>query len=98
MHILLKKFGSRLSSREAGREALLAIQPTLERVALTEEVEVDFEGVQAFSTSWGDEMLGGLVKQFGERLILKTTDNPSVRISLDLLEKINERKFRKVKI
>lgn len=94
MRINLIKFGSRLSSREAGREAFLAIQPTLEQVSETEQVEVDFTGVEAFSTSWGDEMLGGLSKRFGNRLALKVTDNPSVKISLELLEKINGRKFK----
>lgn len=80
-------------SRQAGKEALAAFQPSLKDVAPRERVEIDFEGVITFSPSWGDEFLTPLQKQFGEKLILKNTKNPSVQMTLELLEKINSKKI-----
>jgi len=94
MRIALKKFGTTLTSRELGREAFLAFQPTLESVSADEIIEVDFTGVQVFSPSWGDEMLEGLEEKFPGRVVLYNTDNLSVKESLELLEKEHGRKFR----
>lgn len=94
MKIELKKFGTTLISRQAGKEALAAFQPNLRQVNSDEAVEVDFAGVITFSPSWGDEFLSPLLHQFGERLILLPTDNPSVKVTLDILEKTNEKNFR----
>lgn len=43
MRIEMKKFGDVLTSRPAGKEAFLAIRPTLDPDVKT--VEIDFEGV-----------------------------------------------------
>ena len=94
MIIFLKKFGTTLNSRQFGRESLIAFKPSLESVGKSEEVIVDFEGVITFTPSWGDEFLGFLFNEFGTRLILKNTENPSVQASLKLLEKVYKKKFR----
>jgi len=94
MRISLSKFGSTLMSRDAGREAFSVLQPTLEQVSSTEPIEVDFGGINVFSPSWGDEVLGGLLKRFDDRVILYNTQNLSVKESLELLEKIHGHKFR----
>jgi hypothetical protein len=60
----------------------------------TEQIIVDFDGVSAFSPSWGDEFLTPLQQKFGERVTLKNTLNPSVRLTIETLEKINGATFR----
>ena len=96
MKIFLKKFGNILISRQSGREALAAFQPQLAGLAEKENLELDFEGVITFAPSWGDEFLTPLVKKYGTRLILRNTENPSVKATLELLESINQIKFNKV--
>ena len=94
MKIELKKFGTTLISRQAGKEALAAFRPILADLKSEEIIEVDFSGVITFSPSWGDEFLTPLLKQFGGRLILKHTKNPSVSLTITTLEKVNGPKFR----
>ncbi len=94
MTIFLKKFGTILTGRQFGRESFSAFKPRLAELKKNEKVKVDFKGVTAFTPSWGDEFLRPLVNKFGNRLILKNTDNPSVKITLSLLEKIYNKKFK----
>lgn len=93
MLIELKKFGTTLVSRQTGKEAFAAFLPTLETVKEGEIVEVSFEGVLTFSPSWGDEFLRPLHEKFNKRLILHTSSNQSVKLTLELLEEINKFKF-----
>jgi len=95
MTIYLKKFGTLLSGRMLGKEAFSAFLPSLKNVKNNEKIEVDFEGVDVFSPSWGDEFLGSLLKKFGDRVVLKNTKNPSVKTTLEFLEKINKIKFNR---
>jgi len=94
MIIYLKKFGTTLNSRQFGREALAAFKPSLKDIEEDEEVIVDFEGVITFTPSWGDEFLNFLRVEYGDKLILKNTENPSVQASLKMLEEIYKKKFR----
>lgn len=93
MLIELKKFGTTLISRQNGREAFAAFQSQLSTLSDGEKLEIDFEGVITFSPSWGDEFLTPLIRQYGLRLILINTGNPSVEATLELLEKINQISF-----
>jgi lysophospholipid acyltransferase (LPLAT)-like uncharacterized protein len=93
MKIELKKFGTTLISRQAGKEAFAAFQPTLKELTAGENLEVDFDGVITFSPSWGDEFLTPLRDQLGERFVLLSTDNPSVKATIELLEKIRSKKL-----
>jgi len=95
MTIYLKKFGTLLSGRMLGKEAFSAFLPSLNDIKDDEEIKVDFEGVDVFSPSWGDEFLGSLLKKFGNRVVLKNTENPSVKSTLEFLEKINKIKFNR---
>jgi NAD(P)H-dependent flavin oxidoreductase YrpB (nitropropane dioxygenase family) len=95
MNIELKKFGTVLTSRQAGKEALSAFIPTLNEVKDNQDVIVDFDGVTTFSPSWGDEFIRPLHEKFGERLILKVTNNLSVKLSLEILEESNGIMFQK---
>lgn len=90
MKIYLKKFGTLLVSRQAGKEAWAAFLPSLNDVGSDEKVEVDFEGVITFSPSWGDEFLSALRAKYGDRVAYLNTDNPSVKATLELLEKIGK--------
>lgn len=94
MRIELKKFGTTLISRQAGKEALAAFQSVLAQVKPDEILEIDFNDVITFSPSWGDEFLTPLLNQFGDRLVLLPSDNPSVRITIALLEKTQNKKFK----
>lgn len=87
MIIELKKFGNTLISRQAGREAFAAFQPTLKGINPEENLDIDFEGVLTFSPSWADEFLTPIIKEFGNRVILRATENLSVKATLEILEK-----------
>jgi lysophospholipid acyltransferase (LPLAT)-like uncharacterized protein len=85
MIIELKKFGTTLISRQTGREAFSAFNPILNNLKDNENIEIDFDGVITFSPSWGDEFLTPLLDKYGPRLVLKNTDNPSVKATLEML-------------
>lgn len=78
-----------------GKEAFAAFLPSLKDVSADEKIEVDFDGVEVFSPSWGDEFLGSLINKFGERVVLINTSNPSVKTTLRFLENINKTKFKR---
>lgn len=90
MIIELKKFGTTLTSREDGKEALLAFQSSLQQVKPNEIVEIDFDGVNTLSPSWADEFLTPLARRFGERLGLRSTTNLSVLATVKMLETANQ--------
>ena len=94
MTIFLKKFGTTLNSRQFGRESFAAFESSLKNVKDDEKIIVDFEGVITFTPSWGDEFLGPLFGRFGERLVLKNTENLSVQATLKLLKKIYGKNFK----
>ena len=96
MIIELKKFGTTLISRQTGREAFSALQPLLRNVKNDQNIEIDFAGVLTFSPSWGDEFLTPLLNTYGDKLVLRNTDNPSVRATLEMLEKITGKSFSKI--
>lgn len=84
MHIELKKFGDILTSREAGREALLAYGPTLNSIDKNEEIIIDFQGVSVLTPSWADEFLRPIVllKKYAKKVSLINDSNPSVKAAL----------------
>jgi len=94
MYITLSKFGTTLTSRQLGKEAYSAFKPSLNDTSKDEIIEVDFEGVNTFSPSWGDEFITPLIKEYNERVVLRKSDNPSVIETLKLLEEINKTKFK----
>lgn len=91
MKIELKKFGTTLLSRQAGREAYAAFLPSLQEVSADEKIEVDFDGVITFSPSWGAEFFDALQKKFPNRVAFVNTTNPSVKATLELLESIRKK-------
>lgn len=93
MKLQLSKFGTTLVSRQAGREALAAIQPVLAQMKNSELLEISFEGIVTFSPSWGDEVITSLKQTYGDRLVLQPTNNLSVVETLELLESIHQFKI-----
>jgi len=93
MRIELKKFGTTLTSRQAGDEAFKAFQSTLQGIKPGEDLEIDFSGVSTFSPSWGDEFLSPLLDQFGDKLVLLPSDNLSVQATIKILQEVNKRSF-----
>ena len=89
MKIELRKFGNLLTSRQDGQEALAALNPRLQNLAENEQIELDFTGVITFTPSWADEFVTKLVERFGDRVVLNSTNNPSVKATLDLLERLS---------
>jgi hypothetical protein len=85
----LKKFGTTLTSRDDGREAYAAMRSVLDSVEIKDGLKINFEGVNTFTPSWGDEFITPLFKIFGDKLILKNLKNPSVIMTLSTIEKAN---------
>ena len=94
MTIFLRKFDTTLNGRQFGKESFAAFESSLRNIKSDEKIIVDFEGVVTFTPSWGDEFLDPLFNRFGERLALKNTENPSVRATLKLSEKIYGKDFK----
>lgn len=91
MLISIKKFGTTLVSRSAGKEALLAFQPTLGTLQKDELIEIDFDGVMALGPSWADEFIIPLLEKYKTRVTLLNTKNPSVKATLEILKEIKEK-------
>ena len=96
MVIKLKKFGTTLTIRQFCKEAYNAFKPSLDEVTESEIIEVDFEDVEVFSPSWGDEFLTPLAEKYKERLKLKKSNNSSVIATLQMLEEVGGYKFNMV--
>jgi hypothetical protein len=84
MIITLKKFGDILTSREEGREALLAFSPTLQSIGKNEEIIIDFEGVSVLTPSWADEFLRPILflKKYAKKVSMVNDTNASVQAAL----------------
>lgn len=94
MIIQLKKFGTTLISRQTGKEAALASQSLFKGLGVEETIKVDFDGVLTFSPSWGDEFLTPLLNKYRDRLILKNTNNLSVKATLEILQTTIGKQFK----
>jgi len=88
MIINLNKFGTTLTSRQDGREAYSAFKNTLDSILEGEEVKINFDGVITFTPSWADEFITPILIEFGKRVKMINTNNPSVKATLELLDSI----------
>lgn len=87
MLINVKKFGTVLVSRPAGKEAYLSLQYLIKKLPEKEGLEIDFEGVSVLTPSWADEFITPLQSVYENRVQLLNTENPSVKATLKTLEK-----------
>ena len=89
MRIQLDKFGKVLSSRPAGREAWLIIQPTLKKISSDEIITIDFKGVGVLTPSWADEFVTPIMNMYGsKKVVMELGDNPSVVDTIQFLKDI----------
>ncbi len=93
MKIFLHKFGTTLTSRQMGKEALAALLPMLAPLGKDEQLEIDFSMVGTFSPSWADEFLIPLLRIYHERLKLNPSDNAAVKTTINFLEDVHREKF-----
>lgn len=93
MLIQLKKFGTTLTSRPAGKEAFAAFQPSLKEIPEGDPVDIDFEGVIVLGPSWADEFISPILDRYKDKAALLNTENPSVKATLELLHNIRSGKF-----
>lgn len=93
MRIEIKKFGDKLVSRPAGREAFLALESyALNDLSENELIEIDFEGVKALTPSWADEVVTKLAERF-ENVKLLNTENATVEATLKTLREFSNLKI-----
>lgn len=85
MRIELKKFGTILTSRPAGKEAYLAAKAYSLPKDENEIIEIDFSGVDVLTPSWADEFITPIVEQFHEKVHLLPSDNASVKAALEII-------------
>lgn len=85
MKIELKKFGTVLTSRPAGKEAYLVAKAYSLPKEHNETIEVDFSGVEVFAPSWADEFLTPLFLEYPGKVILLPSDNASVKAALEVI-------------
>jgi len=85
MRIELKKFGTILTSRPAGKEAYLVAKAYGLPKDGEEKIEIDFSGVQVLTPSWADEFLTPLKEDYPERISLLSTENASVKAALEII-------------
>lgn len=85
MKIKLQKFGTVLTSRPAGKEAYLTAKAYSLPRNPKEKIEVDFSGIQVLTPSWADEFLTPLVSEYQKNVILLSSDNASVKATLEIL-------------
>lgn len=87
MTLLMRKFGEKLDSRPAGREAWLAIQPRLREMTPGEIITLDFAHVLLLTPSFADEFVTPLVNEYTDRAsLVHTQENITVRKTLEFLK------------
>ncbi len=86
MTIQIKKYGTFLISRPAGREAFLVMRAYEKPQTSEEKIFLDFDGVEVMTPSWLDEVLTGLKSEYGlERVECLPSTNPTVIESLNAI-------------
>ncbi|MDO8529371.1 MAG: DUF4325 domain-containing protein, partial [bacterium] len=93
MKIEIKKFGDKLVSRPAGREAYLAMESYFFKDLPDDElIEIDFEGVKALTPSWADEVVTKIAEKF-KNVKLLNTENITVEATLKTLREYSDLKI-----
>jgi len=89
MKIDIKKFGTILISRPAGREAALAaLAYTIPKTG-TETIKLDFSDIDVLTPSWMDEFLQTLTQQIPmERIDIIEGKNASVQMTMKTIREL----------
>lgn len=93
MRIEIIKFGDKLVSRPAGREAYLAMESYLLKDLPEDElIEIDFSGTKALTPSWADEVVTKIAERF-KNVKLTHTENGTVQATLKTLREFSDLKI-----
>jgi len=85
MRIEIIKFGDKLVSRPAGREAYMAMESYLLKDLKKDElIEIDFKDVKALTPSWADEVVTKIAEKF-KNVKLLNAENITVQATLKTL-------------
>lgn len=83
MNVKINNFGEILTSRPAGKEAILMAESYVFNKLLPEEkITFDFENVKVLTPSWFDEFLKGFKSTHSNLIEYLNTDNSSVKATL----------------
>jgi hypothetical protein len=83
--IPVKKFGSMLISRPAGKEAASIMLSSFKPVSDEERIELDFTDVAVIAPSWLHEVVVTLRQAYGDRVDCLENDNLSLIESLKFI-------------
>lgn len=84
----LFQFGDFLTVRSHARQALLAVNEFLSKIGDWKgKIEIDFTGVKVLGPWWADEFLSTLIHKYPGQVILLPSDNPTVKASLEFVNK-----------
>ena len=86
MRLELKKFGTILTSRPAGKEAYLSAKAYSLPKHGEEKIEIDFSGVDVLTPSWADEFLTPILEEYKEDVALLSSNNASVKAALNIID------------
>ena len=84
MKISMQKFGTMLNSRPGGREAFLAIRPSLPRNGES-ILTLDFMGVEVLTPSFADEFITNILETYPKKVQFVNTKNITVEKTLEFL-------------
>lgn len=83
MTIQMQKFGTLLNGRPASREAALRVQQLVNGSAATEDVVLDFAGVEILTPSYADEFLRAVKEKYGSNKVkVENAETGTVRDTL----------------
>lgn len=85
----MRKFGTLLNSRPAGKEAALRMFQIINGAIDDKDIILDFAGVEVLTPSFADELIHQLKERYGENKTIKTTnaETSTVKDVLGLIEK-----------
>lgn len=84
MRIEMQKFGTILNSRPSGREAFLRAIQIVNGSSISEEIVLDFLGVEVLTPSFADEFLHLLKNKYeGREIRLENTESATVKETLN---------------
>lgn len=88
MKIEMRKFGSLLNGRPAGKEVALRIFQIVNGFINDKEIVLDFAGVEILTPSFADELINLLREKYGEKEIkIENTETPAVKDTMALIMK-----------
>ncbi len=85
----MRKFGTLLNSRPAGKEVALRMFQIINGAVEDKEIVLDFAGVEILTPSFADELIHQLKERYKEKKIVKTinAETSTVKDVLGFIEK-----------